>query len=403
MVGFLKPKQKPLLRLETQADSAEPVRRSVLDETMSVPEVIKYLCQPTGAGAMGRYLDEGRYILETASRTSIAKFVELLLRDTTHQYSCRPEKTPSGSFIFRESPKIWRHGWTGSDRWVNSGGKRGSRLLPSGTPRVRVRYGKVISRIGLPHCKYHEYVLVAEGNPEFTNAELSRHLFHVIPGTESNCKSATPRLPIKSLADVTSGWKEMAIAKILAEAEVCAAAGQLNLEIVTILLIRGSHDSAHRRPKVIRQSPKLVYVETSGTTRKLAQRRDKSQDKWMNSGGKNAVVTKTAANGVEVFQRKGKITRRDPDDAVSTTEYCYYQFNLKAQEQLDSSPYNVFWVIPGERKASKRRALSVPQTLQDKITRNSDSPPASPPAWPKLRELAQHCDWESVIEVEVEA
>ena len=171
-----------------------------------------------------------------------------------------------------------------------------------------MRYGKVVSRVGRPDSKYHEYTLVASGNPGRAAEELERALYHIIPQEQdavrktpswprswanfslsscvptgmhgqlasfgpsehlSRCQEAhvgQPAAAPKMEADETpAGTRDTA--GLLARAEAAAAAGRLDLELVAALLLRRSHTKGSRRPECLEGETRRADPEI----RKLTQ------------------------------------------------------------------------------------------------------------------------------------
>eukprot|EP01049_Picozoa_sp_SAG25_P014119 SAG25_NODE_2395_length_1654_cov_1.477170_1_plen_282_part_10 len=102
-------------------------------------------------------------------------------------FSERPHVGTPDWAIYKEMPKQRRRAKK-SDRWANSGGKRGSRDLPynSPTPFIRRRYGSVFPVPQGPTDKpkgkrYYEYTLLRPAADGTIEEDKTRTLFHILP------------------------------------------------------------------------------------------------------------------------------------------------------------------------------------------------------------------------------
>ena len=176
-----------------------------LDENMAVTDILAYLCQhlpPASGAVMGDHMPSNRVNM-FSWRENV--FMERLLRDSAHTFLPRPDHIEPGSkAIFRESPKIRRHATKNSrlDKWVNSGGKRGSTLWPLDKPRIRCKYGKVVSRSGRPDVTCHALLATSAPEPLFGWRQYSLTMEHPLdiyatspePDSRSKRRAQVPRV-----------------------------------------------------------------------------------------------------------------------------------------------------------------------------------------------------------------
>eukprot|EP01046_Picozoa_sp_COSAG06_P030626 COSAG06_NODE_2921_length_6087_cov_38.764863_3_plen_1098_part_00 len=103
--------------------------------------------------------------------------------DDTYAFQERPLVLGYSFGIFREAPKKPRRQAGSKDKWVNSGGHKGSTVGPppgdsNAPPRLRCQYGKITCVSG-EVLRYFEYTLLPDGNPGVRPDQLQRHVFQV--------------------------------------------------------------------------------------------------------------------------------------------------------------------------------------------------------------------------------
>ena len=281
--------------------------------------------------------------------------------------------------VFREQTKVRRPRSSlahGIDRWENSGGRKGSTVWPADAPRLRCQYGKV-TRDGRPPLKYHEYTFIHPQEPGAPNTHLSpqllqRHLYMVLPTGQSvggshrtggrkehtaqkrsavndEAKSATPsmttpqqqstpqldQLEFHKQPDpdkVTVTMIDKSELPALERAEACARYGALTMDVVNALMVEVTNKPdavvGRGRPRLLGEKFCPISIEIGPSCRRFrrteAGKSPPRMDRWVNAGGKRAVViAKSTLDGAPALQRRnGKILRPD------LPELRYHQFNL---------------------------------------------------------------------------
>eukprot|EP01043_Picozoa_sp_COSAG02_P026960 COSAG02_NODE_1568_length_11897_cov_632.076454_11_plen_585_part_00 len=277
---------------------------------------------------------------------------------------------PACSFgVFREQTKVRRPRSSlahGIDRWENSGGRKGSTVWPADAPRLRCQYGKV-TRDGRPPLKYHEYTFIQPQEPGDPNSHLppmvlQRHLYMVLTaagrkdmsqkrsslndepnGATPSQQQATPQPHQFNLHNSKKGpallldgniKPVVSIKKLpaLAAAEASASDGALTLDVVTTLMLEvaSQRDAVigRGRPRLLGEKFCPIAIEIGPSCRRFrrteAGKAAPMMDRWVNAGGKRAVViAKSTQEGAPPLQRRnGKIIR------PNLPELRYHQFNL---------------------------------------------------------------------------
>ena len=292
--------------------------------------------------------------------------------------------------VFREQTKVRRPRSSlahGIDRWENSGGRKGSTVWPADAPRLRCQYGKV-TRDGRPPLKYHEYTFIhPQHEPSAPNTHLpplmlQRHLYMVLPTAQSvagsshrtggrkdhtahkrspvngEANSATPSMTPPHQLDLhketdpdkaTVATIDKSELPALERAEACAHYGALTMDVVNALMVEVANKPdaviGRGRPRLLGEKFCPIAIEIGPSCRRFRRFRrteaDKSpprMDRWVNAGGKRAVViAKSTLNGAPALQRRnGKILRPD------LPELRYHQFNLGARTAGTVTVYHIF-------------------------------------------------------------
>jgi hypothetical protein len=240
----------------------------------------------------------------------------------------------------------------GIDRWENSGGRKGSTVWPAENPRLRCQYGKV-TRDGRGPLKYHEYTFIQPHEPGAPNRHLTpellqRHLYMVLPagqasGLQRGGLPRKDRAPVQkrralqvgeTKGPAAPGWvpnhqaplpnqsqhnprseadddpvplMDARVLPALQAAELCATDGALTTEAVNALMqeVANNPDSVvgRGRPRLLGEDYSPIAIEIGPSCRRF--RRTASvgyrqtgdaamdtprMDRWVNAGGKRAVV-----------------------------------------------------------------------------------------------------------------
>ena len=260
------------------------------------------------------------------------------------------------SDIFMEVTKVRRPRSSllqGIDRWENSGGRKGSTTWPSEKPRLRCQYGKV-TREGRSPLKYNEYTFIHpwEGdgvNQDLTSEVLQRHMYVVMPagtatggqrqGQPRRGESHSGGLQDSGGEDGAGDYGEESYSAAdgkrwpaLLAMERMARTGSVTTDIVTAVMHEVAADTScavgRGRPRLLGEKFPPVCIEIGPSCRRFRRTDAGAQipqmDRWVNAGGKRAVViSKSSQDGVLPLQRRnGKILR------PGLQELRYHQYNL---------------------------------------------------------------------------
>lgn len=124
---------------------------------------------------MGHYTRDPSLVADTDNRRRVLQL------DDAYAFEERPQTLNCSFAIFRESPRKMRRQKGPKDKWLNSGGEKGSTFWPSGsqtTARIRCKYGKVDCVDGR-ELRYCEFTLCPAGNPGLSEEHFARHLWQV--------------------------------------------------------------------------------------------------------------------------------------------------------------------------------------------------------------------------------
>ena len=312
-------------------------------------------------------LNNSWYEIEASMRDTETDFTARPLKITeecvralsSQQRPARPPHTSlvrCRSDIFMEVTKVRRPRSSllqGIDRWENSGGRKGSTTWPSEKPRLRCQYGKV-TREGRSPLKYNEYTFIHpwEGdgvNQDLASEVLQRHMYVVMPaGTATGGqRQGQPRRGESHSGGLQDSGGEGGAGDYgdesysaadgkrwpaLLAMERMARTGSVTTDLVTAVMHEVAADAScavgRGRPRLLGEKFPPVCIEIGPSCRRFRRTDAGAQipqmDRWVNAGGKRAVViSKSSQDGVLPLQRRnGKILR------PGLQELRYHQYNL---------------------------------------------------------------------------
>lgn len=367
-------------------------------------------------------------------RQQVWKWAEMLLETDDIELMRRPFTMPRPFGVYREdTPTVRRRQKSATevpDKWINSGGTKGSTEWPLDEtgPRLRCQYGKVVPKGVLKHqpLRYHLYTFTKAGavaNSGVSGKLETRRLYVVFSSGDeaSDIKSETapgtirrrtntkppmmgghPAVHLdKELKPVGIGGHatvldvqalvsliDKVVAELEHQAQPGAAASELDAESVVklILLLTDLPEDAQRsiaryeRPSFLEYPmQRYVFVEIDAGKRRTDARYQRKNhgehgrglkfDKWLNGGGKRAVVEIETTSGWSLHRRAGRVSRSDGADGTSGIDLRYHQYTLKpattAPKNSRTGVPTIFHVRDRSR-ASSNLAAAAAQTKKSK-------------------------------------
>lgn len=320
------------------------------DGQASIEQAMQELAKCVSSGQ----LDEKRRGCELAER---------LLHENDFDFQRRPWVFEDGEVepaVFREEGAVVykraEAGRTPPDRWKSSGGKVGGAVWPRNGPapaRVRCQYGMVHRCSETPQShtctRYVMYTLIGTGDlPEGSaqNLHLDRRLYVAYtsdPERKTTQRTAPGPDPVQVQAVSTQFTSLIESLESQGRGSSGTHAPQLDIEDVCSLLrlvdarpveFETACGGEAHRPYVLgdsvgpRQSlTRHIYIETGAISAKkrrnetMARRRmgtDQQPDKWINRGGKKAIVYLKAGDGTILERRAGRIEPIDKSTERTT-------------------------------------------------------------------------------------
>jgi hypothetical protein len=343
------------------AKADDEASRSDLPVPVGAPGWIQQAMQELVAGASVKHDRERSW-----------QWAEALLMEPESKFEARPLVLRDLG-VFRESGRSSRRNGAATkgkrDRWMNSGGKKGSSVWPSAEDaRIRCQYGKILRAKedddGSPPLRYHMFTIVDD--------PLDRRLFVVLAPTVS-VRSTTTKVvlcdhdeegdqpPIRStnpaylqVHALVSALETQAATVgdgSSAVAEVAELDRDQVWELLSILMDQPEHAAElqmYGRPPAMADLSRrrCIYAEIGAGKRRMEARkqarinRDNAErqvpaeqehfDKWMNSGGKRAVVKLQLSNGRVLQRRAGRADRTD--GCPATEDLRYYQYSIDTNQ-----------------------------------------------------------------------
>lgn len=252
-------------------------------------------------------------------RTEKWNLVEaLLLSDATEAFERRPvNMTGPGPCVFREETPTRRE--KQSDRWQNSGGKKGSTLWPADHPRIRCQYGKVSRGSGEP-LRYHAYTYIKQAGLNETKETVSNRRIYVVNGSaEYACGSSrwsAPMLPSDQQSQTLFAKFDAQLATLKANASNLEEPDNLKA-LYRLLSDANLHKDLlsgslrYKRPRFL-EGPvgHCIYLETTACQRARGRGGINAFDRWVNLGGKRA-VRELGFDGGRLQRRAGRVVKRN--------------------------------------------------------------------------------------------
>jgi hypothetical protein len=301
-----------------------------------------------------------RNMIEATNRgrkLSDVNMMEKMLLDDDYQFDVRPNVQADCWAIYREGPRVSRRGQRGQkDVWMNSGGSKGSTILPTGEhqqPRLRCRYGK-IRRLNGQTLKYLEYTLLPETFSHLPG-KLDRHLFQVTPDLSFSSQSLTEQRPGSTgIVGAATGLVEDRMAKRTKRSagemvvparcqqvlhpfirDVVTKSSRQRLDTHEVLVLLRASDSVAcqampPRPQCLDDATVAnggFLFRESARGRRNFTGLPKNADRWVNNGGKRSKLwfKIRGTNDVCLLLRRGKIQR----DGFATLSYEQFTVTRK--------------------------------------------------------------------------